>query len=88
VRAPCAGRVLFAAPFRSYGKLLILDCGGGYDAVLAGLAQLDAAVGQQVRAGDLLGALGGAGRGAPRLYVELRHQGVAVDPGPWLGVGR
>ena len=42
VVSPCAGRVEFAAPFRSYGLLLILDCGGGYHAVLAGFDRLDA----------------------------------------------
>ena len=42
VVSPCGGRVVFAAPFRSYGSLLILDCGGGYHAVLAGLERLDA----------------------------------------------
>src|SRR5205823_2827207 len=26
VVAPCNGRAAFAAPFRSYGKLLIIDC--------------------------------------------------------------
>jgi septal ring factor EnvC (AmiA/AmiB activator) len=36
VVATCAGRVAFASPFRSYGLLLIVDCGGGYHAVLAG----------------------------------------------------
>ena len=45
VVAPCAGSVLFAAPFRSYGNLLIIDCGGGYAAVLAGFGRLDAHLG-------------------------------------------
>ncbi len=40
VSSPCAGRVAFAAPFRSYGQLLILECAGGYDVVLAGLGKI------------------------------------------------
>ena len=46
VVAACAGRVAFASPFRSYGLLLIVDCGGGYHAVLAGFERLDVKVGQ------------------------------------------
>ncbi len=57
VYSPCAGRVAFAAPFRSYGKLLIIACGGGYDIVLAGLGRLDAPVGRPVQAGEPVGRM-------------------------------
>jgi septal ring factor EnvC (AmiA/AmiB activator) len=88
VVAPCGGRVVFADPFRSYGQLLILDCGGGYHAVLAGFERLDAKVGQSVGAGEPVGAMpswdpGGTGR-RPLLYIELRHDGQPVNPAPWL----
>jgi septal ring factor EnvC (AmiA/AmiB activator) len=86
--SPCAGRVEFAAPFRSYGLLMILDCGGGYHAVLAGFARLDAKVGQDVRSGEPVGVMPawdpGAGATRPSLYVELRHDGQPVNPAPWL----
>ena len=88
VVAMCGGRVVFAAPFRSYGLLLILDCGGGYHAVMAGFQKLDAAVGQLVRAGEPVGAMPswtpGQGGSRPALYVELRRDGEPIDPGPWL----
>ncbi len=88
VVSPCAGRVEFAAPFRSYGLLMILDCGGGYHAVLAGFEHLDATVGEDVRPGEPVGVMPGwePGSGAPRpsLYVELRHDGQPVNPAPWL----
>jgi murein hydrolase activator len=88
VVAPCGGRVVFAAPFRSYGLLLIVDCGAGYHVVLAGLDRLDARVGQQVAAGEPIGVMpawqpGASGR-RPALYVELRHDGQPVNPAPWL----
>jgi septal ring factor EnvC (AmiA/AmiB activator) len=83
VVSPCAGRAAFAAPFRSYGLLLIVDCGGGYHFVLAGLDRLDAAAGQRVLAGEPVGVLGTGGTGAS-LYVELRRNGQPVDPRPWF----
>jgi septal ring factor EnvC (AmiA/AmiB activator) len=87
VVSPCAGRVEFAAPFRSYGLLMILDCGGGYHAVLAGFAQMDAQVGRDVRPGEPVGAMPGWDPGSgprPSLYIELRHDGQPVNPAPWL----
>jgi septal ring factor EnvC (AmiA/AmiB activator) len=88
VVAPCAGRVAFADKFRTYGQLLIVDCGGGYHAVLSGLERLEAKVGQPVQAGEPLGVMphwepGGSGR-HPALYMELRRDGQPVDPGAWL----
>ena len=88
VVALCSGRVVFAAPFRSYGLLLIVDCGGGYHTVLAGFERLDVRVGQAVTAGEPVGAMpnwepGAAGR-RPALYLELRRDGEPVNPAPWL----
>jgi septal ring factor EnvC (AmiA/AmiB activator) len=91
VIAPCSGKVAFADRFRSYGQLLILDCGGGYHAVLSGLERLDAKAGQSVATGEPVGTMpnwepGGNGR-RPALSLELRRDGVPVDPGPWLRGG-
>jgi murein DD-endopeptidase MepM/ murein hydrolase activator NlpD len=84
----CSGRVVFAAPFHSYGLLLIVDCGGGYHAVLAGFDRLDVRVGQPVAAGEPVGVMPGWEPGKqgnrPALYVELRHDGQPVNPAPWL----
>ncbi len=88
VSSPCTGRVGFAAPFRSYGRLMIIECGGGYDFVLAGLDRLDAAVGAQVHAGEPVGRMPdydpAASAAKPGLYVELRRAGQPVDPLPYL----
>jgi septal ring factor EnvC (AmiA/AmiB activator) len=84
VVSPCNGRAVFAAPFRSFGLLLIVDCGGGYHFVLAGLDRLDAAAGQRLLAGEPIGVLGGAGAAGGSLYVELRRNGQPVDPRPWF----
>ena len=87
VASPCSGRVAFAAPFRSYGKLMIIECGGGYDFVMAGMGRLDLAVGRPVRPGEPIGrmpdfAVTEVNR--PTLYVELRRNGQAINPLPYL----
>ncbi|WP_343896747.1 murein hydrolase activator EnvC family protein [Craurococcus roseus] len=95
VVSPCGGRVAFAAPFRSYGRLLIVDCGEGYHFVLGGLDRLDVSPGQKLLAGEPVGVLGGGsssspgagtvdGPGRATLYVELRRRGDPVDPRPWF----
>ncbi len=90
VLAPCDGKVVFAAPFRSYGKLLIVDC-GSIDAVLAGLARLDVHVGQRLHRGAPVGAMpdwNPADQGdRPTLYVELRRRGEPVNPVSLLNTG-
>jgi septal ring factor EnvC (AmiA/AmiB activator) len=60
VTAPADGRIAFAGPWRSWGRLLILDAGEGYYLVLAGLARVDVEVGQFVLAGEPVGAMGEA----------------------------
>jgi len=81
VRSPFSGRIVFSGPFRKYGQLLIIDHGGGYHSLLAGLGAIYAETGQQVLAGEPLGAV----QAEPsEFYLELRHQGKAIDPAPWF----
>ena len=91
VVAPCTGRVAFAGPFRSYGVLVIVNCGEGYHFVLAGLDRLDTDAGAAVREGEPLGMMAdwdpASAAAHPALYVELRHAGQPVDPAPFLRAG-
>jgi septal ring factor EnvC (AmiA/AmiB activator) len=88
VISPCGGRVVFAESFRSYGLLLIVDCGGGYHVVLAGFQRLDVKLGQRLLAGEPVGVMPdwepGSTAQRPALYVELRHDGTPINPAPWL----
>ncbi len=88
VTAPCAGRIDFAGPFRSYGRMLILDCGRDYRYVLAGLDRLDVATGQSLARGAAVGRMPSWGGepvgGRPSLYVQLRHGDALIDPGRFL----
>ena len=85
VVSPCGGRVVFAAPFRSYGLLLIVDCGGGYHAVLAGFDRLDVKVGQSGRgrrAGRRHAGLGTRrGRQPPGAVCRAAARRAAGEPG-------
>ncbi|MGO4574081.1 murein hydrolase activator EnvC family protein [Microvirga sp. 2TAF3] len=91
--SPADGWVAFAGPFRSYGRLLIINAGGGYYLLLAGMDQINVDVGQFVLAGEPVAAMGdtslisSAGgaieKNNPILYVEFRKDGGSIDPGPW-----
>lgn len=93
VAAPADGWVSFAGPWRSWGQLLIVNAGGGYYIVLAGMDRVNVEVGQFVLAGEPVGTMGvGGARTAaavaigatdPVLYVEFRKDGSAIDPSPW-----
>ena len=75
VVAPANGRVAYAARFRSYGHVVVLDHGRGWTTVITDLATLDVAPGQRVRPGTPIGR---AGAQAPRVTVELRREGRPV----------
>jgi len=92
VTAPCDGWVVYAGPFRSYGQLLILNAGGGYHVLLAGMERISVDLGQFVLTGEPVAIMGGGpqsaaavatGSSQPILYIEFRKDGVPVDPSPW-----
>jgi septal ring factor EnvC (AmiA/AmiB activator) len=92
VTAPADGWVVYSGPLRTYGQLLILNAGGGYHVVLAGMDRITVDLGQFVLAGEPVGVMGNApppaaavttGSTQPVLYVEFRKDGSNVDPAPW-----
>jgi septal ring factor EnvC (AmiA/AmiB activator) len=85
VRAVAAGRVRYAGWFQGYGRLVILDHGGGYYTVSGHLAELAVGVGDAVASGAPIGTVGDSGSlSGPRLYFEIRRGGEALDPREWL----
>jgi septal ring factor EnvC (AmiA/AmiB activator) len=58
VLTPADGWVVFAGPFRSYGKLLIINAGDGYHVLLAGMDRIDVDIGQFVLAGEPVAMMG------------------------------
>lgn len=96
VTTPCDGWVVYAGPFRSYGQLLILNAGGGYHVLLAGMERISVNIGQFVLTGEPVATMGTASRVAailatapsqPVLYIEFRKDGTPIDPGPWWATG-
>ena len=93
VASPIDGWIAFSGPYRTYGQLLIINAGAGYYMVLAGMDRINVGVGQFVLAGEPVASMGnGSARTAaaaaigaeqPILYIELRKDGTAIDPGPW-----
>ncbi len=90
ITAPADGWVVYAGAFRSYGQLLIINAGGGYHILLAGMSRIDVGLGQFVLAGEPIAEMGspaGSSRGntgsRPVLYVEFRKDGAPIDPDPW-----
>src|SRR5262249_3805821 len=95
VTSPCDGWVVYASAYRSYGKLLILNAGGGYHVVLAGMDRISVDIGQFVLTGEPVAVMGSgpqvasamltgaSGASQPVLYIEFRKDGSPVDPNPW-----
>jgi septal ring factor EnvC (AmiA/AmiB activator) len=92
VTTPCDGWVVYAGPFRSYGQLLILNAGGGYHVLIAGMERISVNIGQFVLTGEPVAVMGTTSQVAsilstnasqPVLYVEFRKDGTPIDSGPW-----
>ena len=92
VTAPCDGWVVFAGNFRSYGQLLIINPGGGYHVLLAGMERITVELGQFVLTGEPVAVMGNGpktatavtlGSSKPVLHVEFRKDGNSIDSAPW-----
>lgn len=97
VTAPADGWAVYAGPFRSFGQVLILNVGGGYHVLLAGMEKVSVDLGQFVLAGEPVGVMGQTPQGTsaialgaaqPVLYIEFRKDGTPVDPAPWWAQGQ
>ncbi|MDA7984779.1 MAG: peptidoglycan DD-metalloendopeptidase family protein [Alphaproteobacteria bacterium] len=85
VIAPFDGEVAWAAPFKQWGLLVILDHGGDSNgaprhSLLAGIGRVEVVVGQRVLGGEPLAKVAAGGQ----LYWELRVAGQPRDPAGFL----
>ena len=85
VKAVAAGRVIYADWLRGFGNLLILDHGKGYMSLYGNNETLYKQVGDTLRGGDTIAAVGNSGGNEDSgLYFELRHEGKPLDPMKWI----
>ncbi len=83
VFAPLSGQIVYAGPFRLYKQIVIIAHHTHYHTVLTGLDRLDVITGEWVRAGEPLGIVEGHDQ-KNFLYLELRHQGIPINPHQWM----
>jgi murein DD-endopeptidase MepM/ murein hydrolase activator NlpD len=92
VTAPADGVVILAAdhPFTLEGNLLMIDHGMGLNSAFLHLSRIDVKLGDRVRQGQPIGAVGRTGRATgPHLHWSLRWKSAKLDPmlvaGPMSG---
>jgi murein DD-endopeptidase MepM/ murein hydrolase activator NlpD len=85
VRAVAKGRVVLSERLRVRGEAVILAHGPGLCTGYWHLAERRVRVGEEVRAGEVIGLLGSTGLSTgPHLHLEVRLFGVPVDPMPFF----
>lgn len=85
VYAAAKGRVIRAGWFGGYGNAIDIDHGHGIMTRYGHLSRIDVKVGDRVEIGEHIAAMGSTGRSTgPHLHYEIRIDGQAVDPLPFL----
>jgi murein DD-endopeptidase MepM/ murein hydrolase activator NlpD len=81
VRAAGNGQVSFTGWFDGYGYIVAIVHAASVRTLYAHLSRIDVRLGQKVRAGAVIGAVGATGIATgPHLHFEVRLRGAAVDP--------
>lgn len=84
VKAVKGGKVLYADFLRGYGKLVIIDHGGGLMSLYGFNQSLSVGVKDSVSAGQTIASVGAAdGDSEPGLYFEARRRGRPIQPAGW-----
>jgi murein DD-endopeptidase MepM/ murein hydrolase activator NlpD len=81
ILAPRAGIVTATGDYFFNGNTVIVDHGQGYVTMYCHLSEITVAEGQELAAGDRIGAVGATGRvTGPHLHFGTYMNGTAVDP--------
>jgi murein DD-endopeptidase MepM/ murein hydrolase activator NlpD len=81
VKVTADGTVASAGWSGAYGRLVVVDHGGGMHTWYAHLSRIDVIPGQEVRRGQIVGASGSSGRAtSPHLHYEVRQNGTPINP--------
>jgi murein DD-endopeptidase MepM/ murein hydrolase activator NlpD len=79
------GTVIKAGPNGAYGNTVQVDHGHGLSTLYAHLSRVNVRVGDKVRRGDLVGAVGNTGRSTgPHLHYEVKLNGIPQDPSRFI----
>lgn len=88
VRATANGKVASSGSAGGYGRMVEIDHGNGLSTRYGHLSEINVKVGDQIRIGQVIGAVGSTGRSTgPHLHYETRIDGEAVDPQKFLRAG-
>lgn len=86
IRAAGAGLVEKAGTARGYGKMVVIDHGGGLSTLYAHASEILVRTGQRVAAGEWIARVGRSGNArGTHLHFEVRRGGRPVDPLVLLG---
>ncbi|MXO70559.1 peptidoglycan DD-metalloendopeptidase family protein [Altererythrobacter buctensis] len=85
IHAAADGTVSFVGVKSGYGNVVEVSHGNGMITRYAHMSRFASRVGQDVKAGDVIGRIGNSGRSTgPHLHFEVRINGRAVNPRPFL----
>ncbi|WP_050420239.1 M23 family metallopeptidase [Bradyrhizobium tropiciagri] len=88
VRVTANGKVVSAGWAGGYGRMVEVDHGNGLSTRYGHLSEIGVKVGEYVKIGQVIGAVGSTGRSTgPHLHYETRIDGEAVDPQKFLRAG-
>lgn len=75
------GKVTYSGFIGGYGNAVIISHSKGYESLYGHLSSLAVKVGQQVKAGETVGAVGSTGLSTgPHLHFTVNKDGNAIDP--------
>jgi len=87
VHCTANGKVITAGRQGGYGNMVEVAHEHGYVTLYGHLSRIDVKPGQQVRAGDVLGAIGSTGRSTgPHLHYEVQHGGERLNPETFISL--
>lgn len=79
------GKVVYAAEFKGYGKLVVVSHGGNYHTLYGNLAKIFLENGAIIKENESIGEVGeSTALGTSGLYFEIRYKGKPLDPQQWL----
>ena len=85
VRVAASGRVVFAGRDGNYGNMMVVDHENGMSTCYAHLDKEFAKEGQEVKRGEIIGAVGSTGNAStPHLHYEVRRNDQPVNPEGYL----